>query len=516
MIKRPKLPDKPGCYIFKDSREKIIYIGKAKSLKKRVASYFTNSRQDPKTEALVKSIAHVGFIVTDNEVEAFLLENNLIKKNQPKYNIDLKDSKRYAFIQETDEDFPRLVVARNRPGQGRYYGPFVSGAERNSILQFAIRTFRLRTCKRMPKRPCLRHSIKLCDAPCAGKISKGSYMERIRSAGKLLSGKTDSLIAELEYGMRDASANQDYEKALTARDQLNALAYLSEKQKMERQKTYDEDVINFIAHEGRVYLILFNVHKGTLVNKQDFVFGYTDSFIEEFIVQYYSENKVPRELILPQPVEGAVVGFLDKKRGRKVSITVPKIGEKRQLLRLVKKNIELTFFGDETKLSALMSRLKLEMSPSVIECFDISHLSGTSTVGSMVQFRNAKPDKPNYRRFRIRTAGPADDFAAIAEVVRRRYKRLRDEGAEMPDLVVIDGGRGQLNSATCELEKLGLRLPVISIAKKLEEIYLPGLRFPLRLMQKDKALMFIQEMRDEAHRFAISYNRLLRKKEIGR
>lgn len=515
MIDLSNLPDNPGCYLFKDKNREIIYIGKAKNLKKRIKSYFQKSDLDPKTTAMVQHIDSIDFIVTDNEIEAFLLENNLIKKNIPKYNIDLRDSKSYAYLKLTDEDFPRLLIARKkRMGKGKFFGPFISASTRDYVLWTLKKTFQIRTCKRMPKKACLRHHINLCDAPCIGKINKEEYNEKIKRAELILKGKTNQLIKSLKNEMKDASDKLNFESALKLRNQTEAIEWLSEKQKMERLKIYNEDVINYLIENDKVYLILFNVYKGLLENKQEFVFEYNVNFLEEFIVQYYSENNVPKELILPKKIDESLIEFLKTKREKSVKVTLPKKGEKKQLLELVMKNIEISFFGDMEKLSDLKTKLKLQEIPSVIECFDISHLSGTSTVASMVQFRNAKSDKSNYRRFKIMTVEGIDDVMAISEVVRRRYTRLIRDFVEMPKLIIIDGGRGQLNSALTELDNLNLKIPIISIAKKFEEVYLPGLMFPLKLDKKSKALKLIQQIRDEAHRFAISYSRLLRKKEL--
>jgi excinuclease ABC subunit C len=314
--------------------------------------------------------------------------------------------------------------------------------------------------------------------------------------------------------MKDASKKEDYESALQLRNQISALTWLTEKQNMQRIKRYNEDVLNYVVKNNKVYLILFNVYKGILENKQEYEFDYNPDFLEEFIVQYYTDNNVPRELILPRKIEGSLIEFLRTKRDGAVAATVPKIGDKRRLLDLVKVNVELTFFGDFEKLEDLQKKLKLQDTPSVIECFDVSHLSGTSTVASMVQFRNAKPDKSNYRRFKIRSVEGVDDTRAIAEVVRRRYRRLKKDNEKMPDLVIIDGGLGQLNSALNQIEKLELNIPIISIAKRMEEIYTPGLNFPISLDKKSKAQKLIQEIRDEAHRFAIKYQKVLRKKEM--
>jgi len=301
---------------------------------------------------------------------------------------------------------------------------------------------------------------------------------------------------------------------LEVRNQIEALSSLGERQNVDRQKKHDETIINFIVREGRVYLLLFNIYKGTLSNKEEYSFQHSHGFFEEFLVQYYSENEVPRELVLPKSVESSVRDFLEVKRNGKVMVTVPRKGEKKALLRLVKKNVETSFFGDITKIEELKEALGLDERPSVIECFDISHLSGTSTVGSLVQYRDARPDKNNYRRFRIRTVKGISDTAAISEVVRRRYYRLKKEGALMPNLIIIDGGAGQLNAAVTALNALELKIHVIAIAKKFEDIYLPGQVLPLKLEPKDKALQFIREMRDEAHRFAIKYHKLLREKEM--
>jgi len=499
------MPQQPGCYLFKDAKGKVIYIGKAKNLKKRVSSYFNRTNLDPKTENLVKNIKSTDFIAVDNEKEALILENNLIKKYQPKYNIHLRDSKRYAYIQLTDEHFPKLQIARKKTKTGIFFGPFVSAVQRDYVLQTMIRTFKIRTCKKMPKKPCLRFHINLCDAPCIGNISEQEYINSVRLAKLALRGKTDPLIASLNRKMLKRSDSKEYETALEIRDRISALKKLSERQKMETEREYNEDVINYVIKEGKVYLMLFNIYKGTLFNKSEFVFDFLENCIEDFVGQYYSVNPTPKELLLPIKVP-----FYSR-------ITVPKIGEKKKLLDLVKKNIELTFFGEIRKLEQLKIKLKLEDTPYVIECFDISHLGGTSTVGSMVQFRNAAPDKTNYRRFRIRTVHGIDDYKAIAEVVHRRYSRLKKEEPDIlnpPNLIIIDGGKGQLSAALQELKKLGLKIPIISIAKRLEEIYFPGFSHPVRLAKKDIALQFIQQIRDEAHRFAIKYNRLLRIKGL--
>jgi excinuclease ABC subunit C len=508
-----KIPNKPGCYLFKDSFKKIIYIGKAKNLKKRVSNYFREKTHDSKTRALVKQIKDIDFIVTNNEIEALILENNLIKKNMPKYNINLKDSKRYAYIRVTNEEYPRIILARKRDDKGKYYGPFTSAEKRDYVLYLLNRTFKLRTCKKLPKRACLKKHIGLCVAPCI-KPDKKDYMRRVSMAEKILKGKIKELVQNLKKKMKNYSNKQEFEKALELKNQIQAIKYLEERQNVERQKKYDEDIINFIIDKEKIYLYVFNIYKGTLENKQEFIFDRTENFLEEFLVQYYSEEKIPKEIVLPKKISPEVIRFLERKRKRKVQINIPKKGEKKDLLKLVKRNIEISFFSETSVLEKLQKRINLQELPVVIECFDISHLSGTSTVASMVQFRNALADKQNYRKFKIRSVEYIDDFQAISEVIKRRYYRLKKENLDYPNLIIIDGGLGQLNSAIKSLKELNIKIPIISIAKQFEEIYIPGHEKPLRLSKKDSSLKLVQKIRDEAHRFAISYQRYLRKKKL--
>jgi excinuclease ABC subunit C len=508
------LPNNPGCYIFKNSKNQIIYIGKAKELKKRVSSYFSNKNHDPKTKALVENIKDIDFIVTNNEVEALILENNLIKKYNPKYNIDLKDSKRYAYIEITKEKFPRILIARKKTDESDYFGPFVSGTNRDHIVYALKRGFKLRTCKKFPKKPCLRYHIGLCNAPCTDLISEKDYNEKIQAIKGILKGHTKSILKKTKQKMKTNANEKKYEKAIEYREQLRALEDLKERQRMERNKTFNEDIINYIVKNNKVYLMLFNVYKGTLINKQEFVFDYNPDFFEEFIIQYYSDNIIPKEIITPNKISQSIKTFLEKKRKRKVILHQPKIGDKKNLLDLITKNIEIVFFGNLKKLEDLKKDLNLQETPLVIECFDISHLSGTSSVGSMIQLRNGEFDKTNYRRFKIKSFSGIDDTRSLAEIVYRRYYRIVKENSELPDLIVIDGGRPQLNFTVKELKKLGIKVPIISLAKKFEEIYTIDKSKPLKLSHKSNTIKILQKVRDEAHRFAISYNRLLRSKEI--
>jgi len=510
----PVLPEEPGCYLYRDDEGTVIYVGKAKNLKKRVSSYFQKRDQDAKTAALVSRIGSVDYFVTTNEVEALVLENSLIKEHQPRYNINLKDAKQYAYICFTGEEYPCLCIARKATGDGTFFGPFVSAQERDYVFSVVKKTFRLRTCRNLQKRGCLRFHINSCTAPCRQAVSAGEYAAQVRNATLVLRGKSGELIEALRQEMALLTERMDYEHALLIRDQIQAVERLGERQDVARRRETDEDIINYLVSGGKVYLMLFNIYLGTLTNKNEFVFDEREDLLEEFITRYYAEHNPPGELVLPGPVSGPLEEFLCIRRGGRVMVTVPKLGAKKRLLDLVAKNIEIVFFGDEVKTLALQDRLGLEDPPRVIECFDVSHLAGTAMVGSMVRFTGARPDKKHYRRFRIKSVEGIDDPLSIAEIVRRRYTRLKAEGEPLPDLVIIDGGRGQLSAALGELKKLQLAIPVIALAKRNEEVYIPGRSRPLPLDRKEKASLFVQEIRDEAHRFAVSYNRLLRRKKI--
>ena len=571
MIDLSAIPTSSGCYIYRGKDDEIIYIGKAKNLKKRVSSYFQKRDLDPKTRLLVKNIVSVDFIVTTNEVEALILENTLIKKHTPKYNIDLKDSKSYAFIHISDDEYPRIGILRRTTTRGKLYGPFVSARERDEILEVVKRTFKLRSCRNMQKRPCLRYHIHNCSAPCAGYITPEDYKKSIEKADSVLRGHSEELEAKLHAEMEEYTKKREFELALDIRDQIYALEYLSNRQRMDRRSDHDEDVINYLIRDEKIYIIVFNVIKGTLVGKEEFSFPFHRNFLEEFLVRYYSGHETPSEIILPdaseileeeaytavdepeakvnenasgyetkhkteqeteyetehktehktgdesgktENISRSLIDFLSQRNGKAVKITIPKRGDKKDLLALAEKNIELAFFSASSKVEELGRSLMLPEPPHVIECFDISHLSGTHTVASMVQFREGIADKSNYRRFKIKTVEGIDDFASIAEVVGRRYSKLAEEGKLFPDLIVIDGGKGQLSAAVSVLKQIGVKTPVISLAKREEEVFVPGLSDPIPIKKNEKASLYLQEIRDEAHRFAITYNRQLREKAL--
>jgi excinuclease ABC subunit C len=507
------LPHAPGCYLFSDQSGTVIYVGKAKDLKKRVASYFSKADHDTKTRSLIEHIVSVDFVVTSSEVEAFLLENNLIKKHLPRYNIDLKDAKRFAYIEISRDPFPRIGIARRTtPGEGTYFGPFVSAEQRDQVLRVIKKVFFLRSCRKLPARACLRYHMHSCSAPCIGKIGKEEYRIQVERAATLLKGRAGELLKSLQAEMEERSVGQDFEKALVLRNQVAAIKRLADRQHVERPKETDQDVIAYTIGGETVFLMVFSVEKGLLIGKQEYSFDARKDFFEEFLVQFYADRAPPAELVIPAGIDAALIEYLSQRKGSRFHVTVPRIGEKKKLLELVYKNIEHVFLRDGLKVQDLQAALDLKKSPSVIECFDISHLSGTSMAGSMVQFRDGKPDKKNYRRFRIRTVEGSDDVASIAEVVNRRYIRLIDERAELPDLVIIDGGKGQLGAARDALIHLNCDIPVIAIAKREEEVYVPGEIIPRRLAPKGMALRYLQEIRNEAHRFAVAYHKVLRRK----
>ncbi|MCP1715899.1 excinuclease ABC subunit C [Methanocalculus alkaliphilus] len=514
MIDYSHIPEEPGSYLFSDDGGSVIYIGKAKNLRKRVQSYFQKRDLDPKTAVLVESIASVDFIATRDETEALILENTLIKQHQPKYNIDLKDAKSYAFIHLSDDPFPRIGIARKTGAKGTYFGPFVSGRERDRLLAAAKKIFGLRSCRRLPKRACLRYHIGTCPAPCIGAITEEAYGERVDQAVEVLKGRVKGLITRLEEEMKERSVACDFEGAIRLRETITALTHLSGRRMMRPKREHEGDLINYRISGGEVFLLLFHQRNGTLVDKEEFRFPESPDFLSEFIVQYYSDHEVPEEVIIPAAVDDAISGYLARLRGKSVAVTVPKQGQKRDLLEIAAKNVDLTWFAGEERVHALKKALKLPKPPAIIECFDISHLAGTATVGSMVRFTNGRPDKRQYRRYSIKTVMGIDDPAAIREIVSRRYRRLIDEERDLPDLILVDGGKAQLAAAYAALRKLDLTIPVAALAKREEEIYLPNIPYPIPVPHDDPASLLLQEIRDEAHRFAITYNRLKRKKKI--
>lgn len=528
------LPEKPGVYLMHDAEGKVIYVGKAVVLKNRVRSYFRNlASHTPKVKAMVAKIAEIETIVTSSEVEALILECNLIKKYRPRYNISLKDDKTYPYLKVTvQEDFPRLLVTRRQSRDGaKYYGPYADAGAMHATVKLLRSMFPLRTCRKMnPDRPCLNYHIKRCLAPCAGHIGRSEYQQMIKSVCMVLDGRTTELERDLKRAMQEAAENYAFEEAARLRDQLQAVERLNETQKAVTNNGGDMDIIGFGKDMTGLCLQIFFVRKGKLMGRDNFFLedagDTSDEVITAFIKQYYNEATfVPHEIVVPYLPEAAeqqlIENWLAEKAQRKVVLLLPQRGVKKQLLelantnavklleeRLRKGNLSLT--SDVQAAEELQHILGVEHSLVRMDCFDISHTQGTETVASMVVFRNGSPSKKDYRKYKIVSAeGKPDDFKSMKEVVYRRYKDYED----LPSLVIIDGGKGQLSSALEVIRGLGLaELPVVSLAEREEEIFIPHQSKSIVLDRDSAALKLIQRIRDEAHRFAITYHRKLRSK----
>ncbi len=528
------LPEKPGVYLMHDAEGKVIYVGKAVVLKNRVRSYFRNlASHTPKVKAMVAKIAEIETIVTSSEVEALILECNLIKKYRPRYNISLKDDKTYPYLKVTvQEDFPRLLVTRRQSRDGaKYYGPYADAGAMHATVKLLRSMFPLRTCRKMnPDRPCLNYHIKRCLAPCAGRIGRSEYQQMIKSVCMVLDGRTTELERDLKRAMQEAAENYAFEEAARLRDQLQAVERLNETQKAVTNNGGDMDIIGFGKDMTGLCLQIFFVRKGKLMGRDNFFLedagDTSDEVITAFIKQYYNEATfVPHEIVVPYLPEAAeqqlIENWLAEKAQRKVVLLLPQRGVKKQLLelantnavklleeRLRKGNLSLT--SDVQAAEELQHILGVEHSLVRMDCFDISHTQGTETVASMVVFRNGSPSKKDYRKYKIVSAeGKPDDFKSMKEVVYRRYKDYED----LPSLVIIDGGKGQLSSALEVIRGLGLaELPVVSLAEREEEIFIPHQSKSIVLDRDSAALKLIQRIRDEAHRFAITYHRKLRSK----
>ena len=528
------LPDKPGVYLMHDAEGKVIYVGKAVVLKNRVRSYFRNlASHTPKVKAMVAKIAEIETIVTSSEVEALILECNLIKKYRPRYNISLKDDKTYPYLKVTlQEDFPRLYMTRRLLRDGsKYYGPYADAGAMHATVKLLRSMFPLRTCRKMnPDRPCLNYHIKRCLAPCAGYVSKEEYGQMIRSVCMVLDGRTTELERDLKQRMQAAAEDYAFEEAARLRDQLQAVERLNESQKAVTNNGGDMDIIGFAQDMTGNCLQIFFVRKGKLIGRDNFFLQDGGEAQQEvltaFIKQYYNDATfIPREIVLPQLPEAEeqqlIEAWLCGKAERKVELFVPQRGVKRELLQLANDNAlkllserlrkgSLSLKNDEQAAEELQQALGLEHSLERMDCFDISHTQGSETVASMVVFRKGSISKKDYRKYKIVSAeGKPDDFKSMQEVVYRRYKDYED----LPNLVVIDGGKGQLSSALEVIRGLGLAdLPVVGLAKREEEIFIPHQSTSILLDRDSAALHLIQRIRDEAHRFAITFHRKLRGK----
>ena len=531
------LPHKPGVYLFKDSRRRVIYIGKAKDLKQRVRSYFQHSRHlDHKTEVLRGHIEDIDCIVTDNELEALFLESNLVKKEKPKFNVNLKDDKSFLHIKLTlNEPYPRVLLTRRVLEDGAlYFGPVLPASLARNTIKIINRHFLLRTCTLEIDgdldRPCLEYHIKRCLGPCVhGLCDPEQYSRAVRDVVLFLEGKNGELIRSLQGKMEEAADKQHYEAAAFYRDRIGMLHDLTEKQKAILERKDDVDVFAYYREGQCLTLQLFTLRAGRIVGKREFhwedlEFFQPSRFLRDALQQYYlSAGSVPRQIFLPVKMEDQelMTEWLSEKRAGKqsrhrVRMVVPKRGQKHDLLVLVERNAKVAF---ETRfklhrpdvthlLEECQRELDLPAIPDRIEAFDVSNIQGKETVASLVVCQRGAMRKDQYRKFRIKTVQGADDVHSIYEVVYRRYRRLLEESAPLPDLVLIDGGRGQLHFAYQALSKLGIEeMPLASIAKREENLFLQGRAHPLVLPPTSPVLHLLQKIRDEAHRFAVTYHR---------
>ena len=524
-VKSPdNLPNKPGVYIMRDDTDTIIYIGKAKNLVKRVKSYFREKLDRPKTQVLMSHFDSLEYIVTNSEKEALILEANLIKKHRPRYNVQLKDDKRYPYVKITEEKFPRLVITRNVTKNGIYYGPFTDVGSVKQTVKFLKSLFKIRTCRNMDG-PCLNSQIELCYAPCSGNISQEEYGEIINKIDLFFQGKYSTIVKNLKKEMTDAAKNEQFEKAAVIRDQISSIEEIMEKQFVElMDDDLDQDVIAISQGKNEVVVIIMPIRNGKIVGRDDFLmsgsqYDSSSEIVFAFIQQYYGYNRhIPKQILLDEDIDDKELlqDWLSDLRGNKVHIKVPQKGVKLRLVNMARKNAEIIQHQKKKMESALIELkkyLKLEKMPRVIEGYDISNISGKFAVGSKVSFKDAKPNKKKYKHFRMETPGP-NDFAMMEELLTRRLKMV-DRDPE-PDLIVIDGGKGQLGMACGVLEKLNLtHIPIIGLAKEFEEIYIPNSKRPIIIPKNNKALHLLQQVRDESHRFAITYHRKLRSKNIS-
>ncbi|CDE58711.1 uvrABC system protein C [Fusobacterium sp. CAG:439] len=538
------LPSLPGCYIYYNKEGEVIYVGKAKILKRRVLSYFNRKHDSVKVNVLVSQIERLEYIITNTEVEALILESHLIKKYKPRYNVLLKDDKKYPYFLITDEDFPRITIVRKKnmnPEKGRYYGPYTDVRAMHATLDFLKKIFPLKQCKspKFKDRPCLYYHIGRCMAPCQNMVTSEEYKAIVKQAELFLSGKQSELMKQLKEQMQKYSESLQFEKAAKLRDSYNDLAKTLEKQKVVYENTkLNEDVISLMADDGIFAIVILMIREGRLIDKKDFVYEVEEDDRTEFFATFFKEYYSTLKLEYPDKIvsnELEAVGekalyeeWLEILAQKKVKISYGKSAQGKELQMLADKNARVVLdnarIAKMSKIrddfneigSYLAEKLHLKNFPYRMECYDISHIQGTNTVASMVTFINGVPKKSEYRKFKVKmTEGKPDDFLSMKEVLTRRLSHLGEEKWAKPDLMIIDGGKGQLSSVMEIIEGLGVTgIDVVSLAKKHEEVFLPKQSNPVILPRNSSALYLFQRIRDEAHRFAITYHRKLRSKSM--
>jgi excinuclease ABC subunit C len=538
-----RLPAKPGVYLFRDERGQMLYIGKAKSLRSRVRSYFQKTPDSRSTiQRLPERVADVEVIVTDTEVEALHLEQNLVKRHRPPFNVRLRDDKSFPYIAVTvEDDYPRVMFTRERHRRGVvYFGPYANAKKVRETLDVLNRVFPYRPCEGpQPGRhsgiPCLDYHIERCLAPCVGYVSKEDYRAIVDGVIEFLSGETRPILRELERKMKDAAENERFEEAARYRNRLFSVRHLAERQAADKRAVGTVDVIGIATDGDRAAVQVFPLRDGRLIDRYAFHLENVEgqdvaTLLEAFATEYYgSAPSVPPQIVVPRQTgdTAALAGFLSERRGSRVEVRAPERGEKRRLQELATENAQVALESDALQverrrlrrveaLEELREALNLESLPLRIECYDVSNIQGEAIVGSMVVFQDAVPKKAHYRKFGVRGLDGQDDYAALAEVISRRFARMRDAAAEdydesfaaVPNLVVIDGGKGQLAAALQAMQAYDLpRVAVISLAKRIEEVFVPGRPEPILLPRDSVGLQLLQRVRDEAHRFAVGFHR---------
>lgn len=523
------LPKKPGIYFFKDKGGEVIYIGKARSLKDRVKSYFLPT-SDAKIKKILSETEEIDFILTDSAKEAAFLENNFIRQHQPKFNLRLKDDKSFPYLKLTlQEKFPAIYLTRRVEEDGaKYFGPFSPAHQARNTIHLSAKYFGVRTCQEsVPgkrKRPCLDYDLKLCSAPCVEYISESDYRESIKNAFLFLEGKTEKLLKILKKKMQEAAARQEFEQAAHWRDIIRTIEEIKAKPKLISVGMENKDIFGYSRENKNVALYVFFMRKGKVIESEDIFFQEKEDIADKeilsnYLKKFYKHRKsMPDKILLPFAPEekDGILKMVSNLRGEKIEIIVPRKGKNKKLVDFASSNAEILLRKKHEGLAPLMEIKKifnLKSIPERIEGFDISNIGGEESVGSLVVFENGRPQKNDYRKYKIKTVAGPNDVASLQEVIRRRYKRILEEKKDFPDLILVDGGKGQLNAARGALEELGVgNLPIVSLAKKEEIIFAPDRKKGISLERTSPALKLFQNIRDEAHRFAISFHRLRREK----